>query len=324
MLFSIGQIGEAIHAPSLVVTDYLMKPLHAEIVRTLLYYDIWHYPLTAEELYTFLPISSLSFEEFLQNLASHGPGEHVARDGDYYFLRGEGPSLISRRLERERHAARLWVWARISMHIIKRFPFVRGVFVSGDLSKHATDRNSDVDFFVVTEPNRLWIARTLLILFKKIFLLNRKKFFCLNYFSTSDHLTLDQQNIYIATEVAHLKPLFNSTLFTEYLKANNWIRTFFPNFDIRRFKLPKTSERWSVVQRILELPFSLIPADRLDTFLLHQMKSVWARRYPEYDEETRERIFRCTKNESRAYGGNFEDKVLAVYEQKMKDHGVSD
>jgi hypothetical protein len=210
------------------------------------------------------------------------------------------------------------------MHVIKRFPFVRGIMVSGDLSKNATNQDSDVDFFIVTEPNRLWIARTLLIIFKKTVLLNKKKFFCLNYFATSDHLVLDDQNIFLATEIAHLKPLYNADLFFHYLEVNNWIKRFFPNFDIHQFDLPKTGNRASLLQRLLELPFVFIPADKLDTYLLKKMRAVWKRRYPGYDDETRDRIFRCTKHESRAYVGNFEEKILTLYDQRLREFGVAD
>ena len=299
-----------------------MKPLHTEILRALLYYDIWHYPLTAKELFTFLPLNSLTFDEFVQNLKTNGAGNDVLVHKEHYFVRGKSPAIVVRRSEGERHARRLWHCARGAMHVIKRFPFVRGVFVSGDLSKNATNRNSDVDFFIITEPNRLWIARTLLILFKKIFLLNSKKFFCLNYLSTTDHLTLDEQNIFLAAEIAHLKPLFNAELFSRYLEGNKWITAFFPNFDIQQIALPKVNNRRSLIQKLFELPFTLFPADKLDTYLLHKMKCVWARRYPEFDDTTRDNIFRCTKHESRAYVGNFQEKVLALYAQKLREFGV--
>lgn len=301
-----------------------MKPLHTEILRSLLYYDIWAHPLTARELYMFLPVNSVTYDEFLDNVRRNGAGTNVTVKNGYYFVRGKNNDAVEQRKEKELHARKLWRWARISMHIIKRFPFVRGIMVSGDLSKNATSRSSDIDFFIVTEPNRLWIARTLLILFKKTFLLNKRKFFCLNYFAASDHLTLDEQNIFLATEIAHLKPLYNGDVFFQYLENNNWITRFFPNFDIRQFSLPKVNNRASLLQKFLEAPFSLIPADRLDTYLLKNMRTVWAKRYPQYDDRTRERIFRCTKYESRAYAGNFEEKILALYDQRLREFGVAD
>ena len=301
-----------------------MKPLHTQILRTLLYYDIWQYPLTARQLHAFLPSDTKCFEEFTERLTTEGPGDNVRTSEGFYYVKSRDSSIVKQRKERERHARRLWIGARLGMHIIKRCPFVRGILVSGDLSKNAATSKSDVDFFILTEPNRLWIARTLLILFKKVFLFNSKKFFCLNYFAAADHLLLQEHNIYTATEVAHLKPLFGSGLFAEYLSANAWITEFFPNFQPDASFFPRTNNRRSLLQRLLEVLSLPFPLDRLDDYLLHRMRAVWAKRYPEYDEETRDRIFRSTKHESRAYGGNFEDKVLTLYEQKLRDFGVSD
>jgi len=301
-----------------------MRPFHTEILRVLLYYDIWAYPLTARELFTFLPVHSLSFEEFERSLDAHGPGPNISTHEGHYFMTGRTAAIVEQRSIKERHAKTLWSWARISMHVIKRFPFVRAIIVSGDLSKNATTPKSDVDFFIITEPGRLWIARTLLILFKKIFLLNNKKFFCLNYFTDASHLTLAEQNVFLATEIAHLKPLFNSELFFRYLDANRWIKNYFPNFSIHSFVLPTTNNRLGFLQKLFELPFSFLPADSLDSYLLNRMKVIWANRYPQYDDETRERLFRCTKHESRAYVGNFEEKILTLFNQKMKEYGVAD
>lgn len=300
-----------------------MNELKQHVLRTLLYYDIWSHPLTEDEVFAFLPINSMTREEFRATLRRDAVGDPVFEHGGYYFVRGKTEAIVQRRQRAERHARYMWRMARLSMHVIKRFPFVRGVFVSGDLSKNVTNPKSDVDFLIITEPGRLWIARTLLILFKKVFLLNRKKFFCLNYFLSSDSLTLREHNIYAATEIAHLKPLSNSALFHQFLKDNDWIEEFFPNFHSGCLQFPPVNERSSALQTILEFPFRFLPSDRIDEYLMRKMKAVWRQRYPELDELTRERIFRSTRTESRAYVGDFETKILAIYHQKLQEFGIA-
>src|SRR5690606_3777846 len=92
--------------------------------------------------------------------------------------------------------------ARKKAKLISQFPFVRGVMASGSLSKGYADEKSDIDFFIITIPNRLWIARTLLVLYKRIFLLNSHKFFCVNYFVDEKHLGIEEKNLFTATELA--------------------------------------------------------------------------------------------------------------------------
>lgn len=296
--------------------------LEREVLRTLLYYDIWSHPLTEEELYAFLPVNSMPFDRFRNCLRAEVVGKAVQHHGGYYFVKGKTSAVVRQRLRRMRHARRMWFIARIATHVIKRFPFVRAVFVSGDLSKNVTRKESDVDFFLITEPGRLWITRMLLVLFKKVFLFNSRKFFCINSFVASDNLRLDEQNIYTATEVATLKPMYNSALFYRYLEANQWIKEYFPNFDTRHLTMPHCNDRRSKLQRIVEWPFRLFDASRLDVYLMRLMERVWAKRYPQYDEQTRRRLFRCTRGESRAYVGNFQETILALYAQRLKAYGL--
>ena len=302
-----------------------MIPLRADILKTLLYYDIWNYPLKRTELFAYLPVNSMSYNEFARRLSDELQTGDILERGEYYYVRGKTSAVVDHRISKERHARRMWKVARIVMHVIKRVPFVRGVFVSGDLSKNATNRKSDLDFFIITEPGRLWITRTLLIAFKKVVLLNQKKFFCLNYFATTDCPVLETRNVFVATEVAHLKPLFNSRLFLEYQNTNSWIKEFFPNFHLSGstgMRFPRVSDRRSYFQMVIEKLISVLPLDRMDDYLLRMMERVWARRYPEYDQTTRDRIFRCTKTESRAYVGNYEEKILALYRERLRMFGI--
>ena len=297
-------------------------PLHGAILRALLYYDIWHFPLTFNELYALMPAKVDSPAGFRRFLEEYGPGPLVGEKKGYYYIRATGEAVIPLRKRREKHARFMWRMAKVSTHVLKRCPFVRGVFVSGELSKNATQRKSDVDFVIVSAPGRLWIARTLMIAFKKIFLLNSKKFFCVNYHVTGNHLTLGERDVYVATEVAHLKPLYNSSLFGEYLRANGWITSFFPNFDPRFLPRIPCNDRGSRLQRLLEGALSLLPLDRIDIRLQEWMRKVWVRRYPEMDPRVREEIFRSTRDESRAYVGNFQKRVLDLYAQKLSRSGL--
>src|SRR3972149_5244541 len=135
-----------------------MKAIRDNILKTLLYYDIFSHPLNGDEIFTFLPENS------------------VAKENVY------------KRLYKEQYSRKMWKAAWIATHVIKLFPFVRAVMVTGSLSKNSSDKSSDLDFMIITAPGRLWIARTLLMLFKKIFLFNSYKYFCINYFVTTDNL----------------------------------------------------------------------------------------------------------------------------------------
>jgi hypothetical protein len=292
-----------------------------EVKRTLAYYHLFNYPLTPQQLFTFLPSNSLSFNQFFQKLQQEISEKNVFEKDGYVFL--STSENIEQRLKKEKNAIMMFRIANIMTHIIKRFPFVRGVFLSGELSKNISSENGDIDYMIVTEPQRLWICRTLLIVFKKIFLLNSKKYFCLNYFVDTEHLQLHEQNIFLAAEIAHLKPLYNYSLFATYITQNDWIKKYFPNFTLARLNVKKFATKQSTFQKILELLLQNVVTSALDDWLMKKTEQIWKSRYPQFDEETRSRIFKCKPYESRAFVLNFEDKVLQRYEVELKKRNIA-
>jgi hypothetical protein len=213
--------------------------------------------------------------------------------------------------------------ARVMATIIRMFPFVRGVFLSGELSKGIASRKSDLDFVIITKEHRLWIARTLLILFKKVFLFNRKRFFCVNQFITEDHLRVEIRNIYTATEVATLLPLENDAMFSRYILANLWIAQFFPNWKIDERLLRTDREATSTVQSFLE---RMIPdgiANHLDRWLMFKWQRIWKTRYAHLDDEERDRKFQCSESLSTAYGKDYQETVLSAFGVRLRKYDTA-
>lgn len=299
-----------------------MTALQQQIVRTLCYYDLFSHPLTLDEIFLFLPENSISRPSLAEALQSTSENPHLQRQSTYFYIAPSHVDVVALRHERERRARGRWRIARIVSSVIRRFPFVRGIFVSGDLAKNVTSKASDIDFVIITEPGRLWICRTLLILFKKIFLFNKKKFFCLNFFTASDHLECQVKNLFTATEVAHLKPLYNFPLFIRYMNANNWIKSYFPNYELFRNSVHRCSDSSSMLQKLLEFPFRNRLAERLDVWLMEKMEWVWKNRYPQLTEAERESRFRCSRKESWAFGREFGSVILSLYRARLAMLGL--
>ncbi len=297
--------------------------LGEDILRVLIYFDIFHYPLTSEEIYRFLPSNSTSPAEIL-SLCTTGALRNIVteRQGHFFLAEGNGSGeLVPARMENERRARRYLSVARFLTRIMRRFPFVRAVLVSGELSKGVATRRGDIDYVVITAENRLWIARTMLILFKKTVLLNSKRFFCLNHFITESFLHVTTRNIYSALEIATLKPLYNVPLCSAYMETNSWISRFFPN--LVHDSLPNHEHRSpSYVQRFFEIPFRGSLGDRLDVWLMEFWKKIWQHRYAGLPKEKREMLFRSERSISTAYAGDFLSRVLAEYRTRLGRFGL--
>ena len=297
--------------------------MQQDILRVLLYFDIFNHPLRPEEIHTFLPSNSTNPAEITRACQADPLAALIDRKGSYFFLGTANASCTEERRRKEQLARRRWRTASFMAKLIGKFPFVRGVFVSGELSKGLASKRGDIDFVIVTCGNRLWICRTLLILFKKIFLLNSKKYFCLNHFVAEDHLEFEMRNVYSAIEIATLKPLVNLALFQKYMAANAWIDEFLPNWKVDEELRDHHDKKRSRIQRLLEFLFPTRIADHLDDVLMRTWQKVWKRRYAYLGDEQRERQYQCRKHISTAYGVDFLRKILEMYQLRLNRFELS-
>ena len=200
------------------------KPTILETLKTILYFSIFKYPLKIEEIHSYT-----NHEELAQtsNELAHLITEKILTKVDDFYVYGSDLDSVTRRLKGNVLAKKALVKAQERAGFIAKFPFVEAVGVSGSLSKGYYDTDSDIDFFVITKHNKLWICRTLLILYKKMFLLNSKKYFCVNYFISSEQLEIVEQNRFTATEIKTLIPMQGKVHFENFYKANSWVKNYF-------------------------------------------------------------------------------------------------
>ena len=140
------------------------------------------------------------------------------------------------------------------------------------------DAGSDLDLFIVTEKNRLWLTRSLLAIIKKFLPPRLKKYCCMNYFIDMTSLAIPDKNVFTATELAFLYPVFGPNALDGILGANNWFRDYYPNTLPRTAKIqPKPF--YPTIKAILEKIFSGRIGDSLDRRLFEFMSKRWKKRY---------------------------------------------
>ena len=195
------------------------------VLNVLAYYDVFDYPLTIDEIYRFS--KGLSKDQVRLDLNNLVDNSIIYKANDLYSLKND-PVAIIKRKEGTQRTIDFKEKAIKRAKLIGKFPYVRAVFISGSFSKGYMPIDGDIDYFVITKHNRMWLARTLIILYKKVFLFNSRKFFCVNYFLGEKDLNIDQKNIFTATEIFTLKPIINKDLYKNLLKENQWIELFWP------------------------------------------------------------------------------------------------
>jgi Nucleotidyltransferase domain len=293
------------------------KTLADSILKALLYYDIFEYPLTSKEVFQYLPTNHVTEDDVLSGLQQLADQSIIYRLGNFYSVQNK-LELAKRRNDGNLFASKSLPLARKQSLRIAAFPFVRGVFISGSLSKGFMDKKSDLDFFIITEPGRLWIARTILVLYKRIFLNNSHRHFCVNYFIDTVHLTIEEQNLFTATELATLIPMYNEELYSALMKKNGWINSFFPNYQPRKITgifsaIPFRFKR--LIEHIMDYTFG--------SFLEHLCKRLtinrWKRKYrKDYSSTDFEIAFKSKTYVSKNHSNNYQRKIMDLYQEKLK------
>jgi hypothetical protein len=202
--------------------------LRRAILNTLVYADLFDYPLSAAEIHRYLTGHAASRDAVVEALEVDPIlRELVEATGPWYHLEGR-EHLADVRSERAAASERLWPVARRYGEIIARLPFVRLVAVSGALAVHNAVPRDDIDFFLLVEPQRLWLCR-LFVLVVVRFAAARGHDLCPNYLLSTSRLALGERNLFTAHEAVQMVPLDGSPWYDAFLEANQWVRTFLPN-----------------------------------------------------------------------------------------------
>src|SRR5580698_6260316 len=224
--------------------------LRSSILKVIAYFDMFNYPLSLEDILYFLDTEAEEYpvRSELEALIEEGC---LFRTGPFYSLQND-PALADKRNNSRRRADALLPIAERGARLLFQFPFVRGVFISGSLSKRCAEEKEDVDYFIVTSANRLWIARSFMHVFKKLtYLRGHQHRYCMNYYIDEEALEIREKNIFTATELITLIAASGNGGVINLFKANEWTTRFYPQYRRRNRESPATP-RSSLLKHIFE------------------------------------------------------------------------
>lgn len=291
--------------------DLLIKE---SILKRLIYFDIFSYPLTATEVIRYCNYPDLDEIEGLSALYDLKKKKIIHQHTAYFYM-GKDITKVNNRIRDNRLADKRMETACRYATLISNFPFVRAVFISGSLSKNVMKPDSDIDFFIITVPGRLWLCRGLLTLFKKIFLGNSHRNFCINYFIDTDSLEIPDKNLFTATEIAFLIPMYNYSLYQDFIRANEWFRLEYPNLATREEKIKIRPLR---IRMIFESLMKNRIGNWLDDKCFSAIYEYWRMKFHWMDNESFTFNFRSFKNVSKHHPYSFQKRVLQAYSEKVQ------
>ena len=228
------------------------------IVTTLLYHDIFDYPLKKEEIYRFLCLKTDSeIQSYLDALEKR---KKIFQRKGFYFLPKRDKIILFRK-KRGVYSSQKMKIAKTVAGYLGLIPWIKMIAVTGGLAMNNAKKDDDIDFLIATETNRLWLTRILAILILEILRKRRrpkqkeiKDKICLNLFLDDKALNFSEKerNLFIAHEICQLRPILDyQQTYEKFLALNQWTTDFLPNTTIKppvsktiKNKLPRVNSPW--------------------------------------------------------------------------------
>lgn len=293
-----------------------MTGIQLNILQTLAYFDIFHYPLTNEEIKNFSSIetSQVLIDETLVVLTDN---ETIYKIDEFYSLQ-DNLFLAVRRHNGNAKAVSEIKKAVKAARILSKFPFVEGLALSGSLSKNFANDDTDIDFFIIAKNNRLWIARTLMHVFYKLALMvGRQRWFCMNYYIDEAGLEIEEKNIFTAIEIITLIPMQGSNLVNKFITTNKWVKNYFPAYKAKNFGGPEIKKGW--LRNGAEKILSGKLGDAADNWLMKITAKRWKKKEHKHNVNVKGICMGmlAAKHFAKPDPKHFQFKILDQYDNKV-------
>jgi glycosyltransferase involved in cell wall biosynthesis len=203
--------------------------LEQAIMETILYADIFNFPLTIEEIQLYLIRQRAELSKVSACLThSVYLGDRLSQHQGYFCLRGR-EAIFDQRLNQLPTVAQHWQTARRWGRLLQLVPFLRSALVTGALAADSARPGDDIDLLLLVEPGRIWTCRALVIGLVYLARLTGVEL-CPNYLiACSDAaLTLTQRNLYAAREFAGMRLVWGQAEYWHLQALNSWVYGFLP------------------------------------------------------------------------------------------------
>jgi hypothetical protein len=201
------------------------------IARTVIYAGLFDYPLTLDQLHQSLIESNLTPSEILSLYEHSDALQHIVDYRDGFFFPAGRAGLVAERRRREGRSRAFLERHRFALGLVSAIPFTKLVALSGSVAHMNLEPDGDLDLFIITRGARVWTVTLAVLLLTK--LLRCRRVICANFVIADSHLTLDQEDLFTANQVIHLKPLVGAEALAQFAAANPFVKRFYPNAGLK-------------------------------------------------------------------------------------------
>lgn len=227
--------------------------LRESVISVFEYFKKYQYPITAEEIFVFLP-QKAEKEEINNQLALLLDQREVTskivitqQTKEVRMARTKDKIDIKLFENRSRESQLKFEIAKKYIDLISKTQLFELIGVSGSVSmQNATDEH-DIDLFAISKPKNLFLARFAALLIAELCGLRRRRLsrqvknkICFNLLFDKADMCIPafKRNLYTAHEVLQMKPVYVAgDCYKDFLEANKWVTDYFPNHDINQLSL---------------------------------------------------------------------------------------
>ena len=200
--------------------------LNETIIQVIVFFDLFDFPVTAYEVWHYLD-KRISFQDIIRTLETI---PEIESKNGLFFLLGRA-EIIKIRQTRHNYFLRKYKIAKKFARYFSFLPYIKVITLSNSIGQFNLRDGSDIDFFIITSPRRIWLTRLFCagiakILNRRPTPKNKKDKICLSFYISEENLNLDNLQIdggdpYFFFWLRSLVLLYNkNNVFGEFLTAN--------------------------------------------------------------------------------------------------------
>ncbi len=249
----------------------MMNNLEKAILDTIIYYDIFDYPLTVVELWQWLWKYKCKLPELIFCLENSNELErYIETRNGFYFLKGKKILLDTRKIRRD-YSINKWKIGLRAAKFLRTIPFIKTIVLCNSIAYFNAEKDSDIDFFIIVKDKYLWLTRFLITVSLHFLKVRRhgnkvNNRVCLSFYITSNNLSLEklayQEDIHFYYWLLHFVPIFDTGIYKTFFKENDWLKEYLPQAEAW-----ETIDNWIAKDSFFTRNFRIFLEKILDNFL---------------------------------------------------------
>ena len=317
-----------------------MNNLRNPILATIIYYDVFDYPLTLIEVFKYLinparivivkgGIGEIDINMLADELDRLVKSKLVEEKNGFYFLSGR-TGLYDLRIKRQKIAERKWKKFLKASRWLQLAPYLRGIMASGSMAINNTEEKSDFDVLIIVRSGRLYTCRLFLWLISSAAGVRRKKWekvapdkLCFNHYLAGNALYVSHESLFNAQSYVNLKPVFASPdLVDRFYSSNLWLNNYVYNFSVQKHFVRRSirlNKAFLFFAKLIESVLNLYFGEIVERFFRRFQQNKIKKDPITYESGGRV-VF--TESELEFHPYSFEKTVLAKYKIGLNKLGI--